>query len=150
MYHSPSWEANQFSASQEIPHILWNPKVHYCIQNSPPPVSILSQLDPVHTPISHFLMIHLNIILPSTPGSAKWSLSLYTPLLSPLRATCPAHLILVNCHPKHTGSGVQIIKFLMYAQIFSSTPSSPTPTAYIPLSMWATEFHTHTKQQAKL
>jgi hypothetical protein len=21
----PSWEANRFSASQEIPHILWNP-----------------------------------------------------------------------------------------------------------------------------
>ena len=22
----PSWEANRFSVSQEIPHILWNPK----------------------------------------------------------------------------------------------------------------------------
>jgi hypothetical protein len=27
MQHSPSWEANRFSASQEITHILWNPKV---------------------------------------------------------------------------------------------------------------------------
>ena len=25
---SPSWEANQFSASQEIPRNLWNLKVH--------------------------------------------------------------------------------------------------------------------------
>ena len=27
--HSPSWEANLFSASQENPHILWDPKVRY-------------------------------------------------------------------------------------------------------------------------
>ena len=32
MEQSPSWEANQFSASQEIPRILWNPNVHYLTQ----------------------------------------------------------------------------------------------------------------------
>ena len=68
------------------------------------PVSILGQPNPVHIPISHLLEIHPNIIHPSTPRSPKWSLSLrfphqnpIHPLSSPIRATCLAHLILLEC-----------------------------------------------------
>jgi hypothetical protein len=103
MEQSPSWEANRFAASQEIPRILWNPKVDYISYKCPPLVPFLSQLNPVRTSTSHFLKIHLNIILPDTPGSFQWSLSLRFPYQTPvhaspfpIRATCPTHLILLD------------------------------------------------------
>ena len=65
MVQSPSWEANWFAASQEIPHISRNPNVHYRTHKRPPSISILGQPNPVHIPTSHLLDIHPNIIHPS-------------------------------------------------------------------------------------
>ena len=101
LHGAGSVRSYRFWASQEIPRVLWNPKVHYRIHKCPPSFRILTQLDPVHSLTSHFLKIHLNIILPSTPGSSKWSLSFMFPhqnsvYTSPLRATCPSHLILLD------------------------------------------------------
>jgi len=99
---SPSWEANWFAASQEILRISRNPKVHYRTHKRPPPVSILGQPTPVHIPTSHLLEIYPNIIHVSTLRS-RWSPSLrfphqdpIHPLSSPIRATCPALLILLD------------------------------------------------------
>jgi hypothetical protein len=58
------------TASQEIPRILWKPKAHHCVHNSPPPVPILSPMNPIHIPKPCFPKIHLNVVLPSTPRSS--------------------------------------------------------------------------------
>ena len=103
MVQSPSWKANWFAASLEIPRISRNQNVHYRTQKHPPPVSILGQLNPVYIPTSHLLEIQPNIIRPSMTRYTQWSPSFrfphqYTihPLSSPIRTTCPAHLILLD------------------------------------------------------
>ena len=91
MVQSPSWEANWFAASQEIPRILWSPKVHYRTHKRPPPVSILGQSNPVHIPTSHLLEIRPNIIHPSTRRSTQWYLSLRFPHQDPISPPLLTH-----------------------------------------------------------
>ena len=110
------------SASQEILCTSWNPKVHYLIHKCLPPVPNVSHLDPViHTPTSHFLKIHLNIIphlcqcLPSGVFPSSFPpKTQYKTLLSHIHSICPSHLNLLNfITQKNSGWGVQIIKLLI-------------------------------------
>ena len=101
MEQSPSWEADHSTASQEIPRILWNPKFHNCIHKSPPPVPILSQLDPLHTPTSWRSILILSFHLCLSPPSDLFPSGFLTktlcmPLLFPIHAKCPVHLILLD------------------------------------------------------
>jgi len=83
------------------------------------PYSELDQSSPC-PPFHSLKKIHLNITLPSTPGSSKWSLSLRfhhqnTEHTSPLPHTrympCPPHSSRFD-HLKNVWSGEEIIKLL--------------------------------------
>jgi hypothetical protein len=49
---SPSWEPASCAATQEVPNILWNPKIN-CFTRALPLVPMLSQINPVHTTPSY-------------------------------------------------------------------------------------------------
>jgi hypothetical protein len=68
---SSPWEVASCAAIQELVSNLWNPKIHYCVNKSLPLVSILSQINPVHTTPSYLrsiitLSTHLHLGLPSS------------------------------------------------------------------------------------
>jgi len=85
-------------------------------------------------PTSKFLNIHLNITLPSTPGSPKWSLSLMFPHQNLVHASPLPHtrymLRLSHSsgfyHPNNIGWAVQIIQILIMQLL-------PLPCFLVPL-----------------
>lgn len=102
MEQSSSWNANYLLASQGIPHICWNPKVHHRVHKSLPPFTILSQINPFHASSNYLLKIHLILFsnlflgLPSDHFPSRFPTKpLQASLLSSIRAICPAHLILL-------------------------------------------------------
>jgi hypothetical protein len=92
---TPSWEAASCAAAQELPNILWKPKVHYRVHQSLPLVPILSHINPGYTTLSYLAKIHFNIIHPPTscgllPSGFSTSIQ-YSFLFSPVCATHPAY-----------------------------------------------------------
>jgi hypothetical protein len=104
---SPSWEANSYSASQEIAHLLWNPKVHHRVHKSPPLVPVLIQMRTVQTQSVSFRSI---LILGT--GIAQWYLAGLRAGWSLLRIPAGSRNFSLH-HSVQTGSGAHPASYPM-------------------------------------
>jgi hypothetical protein len=82
-----------YSSASKFPDFLWNPEVHYRLQNNPPFVPILSHIN-TNTIYQSISIISTSVLLPCTslysgiPTNIRYALS--------IRSICaigPAHLI---------------------------------------------------------
>ena len=112
-------KTNSSYTSQDILHILWNPKLHYRVHNNPPLQHILSQINPVQA-LSHFLrpilILHfcLHLGLPSCLFSSHFPTKVINARLpSLIRSNCHVNQILLIGHSNIISWGVQIVQLLV-------------------------------------
>jgi hypothetical protein len=102
-----------FAANQEIPRILWNPKVHYCTHKRPPPVppwaNSIQSPQPLPTSSRSILILssHLRLGLPNglfpsgfpTKTLKRWKyFSIHPKLLHLKKSSIPFWKILLLLH----------------------------------------------------
>ena len=103
MVQSPSWEANRFAASQEIPAFHGTRRFITALTSvrhlSLSWASPIQSIYPHPTSWRSILILSTHLRLGLHSGlfpSGLHTKTPYTPLSSPIGATCPAHLILLN------------------------------------------------------
>jgi hypothetical protein len=150
------WEAASCVATQELPSILRNAKVHYRVHKSPPLVPILNQINPTHIIPSYLrsiliLAVHLRLDFPSglfpsaflfspfvfnaQPISSFLTWSFYLYLEKSTSYEAPHYAAFSNLLSLHLSFSL--------VQIFS-TPCSQTPSIYVFPLILETRFQTHT------
>jgi len=99
MQHSP-WKDNTSSTSEWTLHVI-APEVHHCVHKILPLISVLSQMNPVHSFWYYFLKTDFN----NYPSFCSQSFSVFPFIQASLpklyaflciHATHPAHLILLD------------------------------------------------------
>ena len=112
------WETNRTSVSQAIPHILWNPVIHYGFHKSLTQISMQKNIIPVQ--LEAFLADPFNFILSSISRTFKWFVPHQKPEYAPPSST--PHANKPSSWYDHLNSilqGVQIINLL--SAVSSST-----------------------------
>jgi len=128
MKPSPCWEADRFADSQEIPRILW----FITAVTSARHLSLCwvssiqsTTLNPTSWRSILILSSYLRLGIQSGLFPSGFpTKTLYKPLLSPIRATCPAHLILDFITRTILGEEYRSLSSSLFSFLHSSVTSS--------------------------